>query len=126
MLFLNNSCDHQSLGLPLVVSMLQAVERGCKEGQLFTEVSADSSILHGARRTDVGDSRGVVLPSVSILKQCPSRMLEAIQGMRCKSLLFNAPLLCLVFACLLYCVFDEILIIIYYIFNALCQILWTQ
>lgn len=53
-------------------------------------------------------------------------MLEAIRGMRCKSLLFNAPLLRLVFACLLYCVFDEVLIIIYYIFNATCQILYIQ
>lgn len=50
-------------------------------------------------------------------------VLEATQGMRCKSLLFNALLLSLVFACLLYCVFDEILIIIYYTFNAACEIL---
>lgn len=60
----------------------------------------------------MGDSRGAVLPSVSVLKQCPSRMLEVTWGLRCKSLLFNAPLLCLVFTCLLYCVFDEVLIII--------------
>lgn len=71
----------------------------------------------------MGDSTGVALPSVSVPKQCPSMVLEATQGMRCKSLLFNALLLCLVFACLLYCVFDEILIIIYYTFNAACEIL---
>lgn len=53
-------------------------------------------------------------------------MLEATWGMRCKSLLFNAPLLYLVFACLLYCVFDEVLSIIYYIVNATCQTLWMQ
>ena len=100
-------------------------QRGyCREGLFFTKVRADSSILHGARRTDEGDSRGVVLSCVLIPKQCPSRMLEAMWGTRCKSPLFNAPLLCLVFACLLYCVFDEVLVIIYCIFNAACQILW--
>lgn len=74
----------------------------------------------------MGDSREVVLPSVSVPKQCPSRMLEVTRGLRYKSLLFSAPLLCLVFACLLYCVFDEVLIIIYYICNAACQILWMH
>lgn len=74
----------------------------------------------------MGDSTGVVLPFVSVLKQCHSRMLEATRGMRCKRLLFNAPLLYLVFACLLYCVFDEVLIIIYYIVNATCQTPWMQ
>lgn len=74
----------------------------------------------------MGDSTGVVLPFVSVLKQCHSGMLEATWGMRCKSLLFNAPLLYLVFACLLYCVFDEVLSIIYYIVNATCQTLWMQ
>lgn len=71
----------------------------------------------------MGDSTAVALPSVSVPKQCPSMRLEAIQGLRCKSLFFNAPLLCLVFACIPYCVFDEILIIIYCTFNTACQIL---
>lgn len=35
-------------------------------------------------------------------------------------------MLCSVFSWLLYCVFDEVLIIIFCIFNATCQILWMQ
>lgn len=71
----------------------------CREGLFFTKDNADSSILDGAKRIDVGDSGGVILPSVPVPKQCLSRMLEAVQEMmRCKSLLFNAPLLCLVFS----------------------------
>lgn len=96
-----------------------------REGLFCREVGADSGVCHGARGTDEGDSTGVV-PFVSVLKQCHSRMLEATWGMRCKSLLFNAPLLYLVFACLLYCVFDEVLINIYYIVNATCQTLGMQ